>query len=85
MKIQDSYLVELANGTNAWLATGKPVPSDALMLEIRPMLIPDEGKVFRHKHTGTIVDSGFWIKNTNVDDWEEIDMPEEYKVFLENS
>ena len=85
MKIQDSYLVELANGTKAWLAVGKPVPSDAFMLEIRPMLIPEEGKVFRHKRTGTIVDSSFWIKDTIVDDWEEIDIPEEYKVFLENS
>lgn len=77
MKIQDSYFVALANGTKAWLAAGKEVPSDAFVLEYRPIIMPDSGKVLRHKDTGEI-SSGHWIRGLDDEgDWEEIDEPKE--------
>ena len=75
MKIAMSYLVELENGKIAWLAVGKSV-ENAKILEERPMLIPDFGKVLRHKETGDI-SSGHWLKDDSADNWEEIDEPQE--------
>lgn len=72
-----SYLVKLENGTVAWLAAGKEVPAGATVIEERPMLIPDEGKVLRHKETGEI-SYGHWMRGEDTaDKWEEIDEPKE--------
>lgn len=72
-----SYLVKLENGTQAWLAAGKEVPAGATVIEERPMLIPDEGKVLRHKETGEI-SYGHWMRGEDTaDKWEEIDEPKE--------
>ena len=77
MKIQDSYFVRFANGTSAWLAVGKPVPENATILEVRPMLMPDDGMVLRHKETGDI-SSGHWMRGEDsADKWEEIEEPKE--------
>ena len=75
MKTAMSYLVELENGAKAWLAVGKSV-ENAKILEERPMIIPDFGKVLRHKETGDI-SSGHWLKDDSTDNWEEIDEPQE--------
>lgn len=75
MKIANSYLVKLPNGTIAWLAVGKSTDG-AEILEERPMLMPDGGKVLRHKGTGDI-STGHWLRDGSADDWEEIDEPEE--------
>ena len=72
MKIQDSYFVKFANGTTAWLAVGKPVPADAIAYEVRPMLMPDDAMVLRHKETGDI-STGHWLRgDDSADKWEEI-------------
>ena len=77
MKTEMSYLVALSNGTQAWLAAGKEVPAGATVIEERPMLIPDEGKVLRHKETGEI-SYGHWMRGEDTaDKWEEIDEPKE--------
>ena len=77
MKTEMSYLVKLENGTQAWLAAGKEVPAGATVIEERPMLIPDEGKVLRHKETGEI-SYGHWMRGEDTaDKWEEIDEPKE--------
>lgn len=77
MKIQDSYFVKFANGTSAWLAVGKPVPADAELVEVRPMIMPDNGMILRHKETGE-ESSGHWLRNgDNADKWEEIEEPAE--------
>ena len=77
MKIQDSYFVKFANGTNAWLAVDKPVPADAELVEVRPMLMPDDGMVLRRKETGDI-STGHWLRDgDNADKWEEIEEPKE--------
>ena len=72
MKIQDSYFVKFANGTSAWLAVGKPVPADAELVEVRPMIIPGDGMVLRHKETGE-ESSRHWLRGgDSADKWEEI-------------
>ena len=72
MKIQDSYFVKFANGTSAWLAVGKPVPADAFITEVRPILIPDEGMILRNKETGE-ESSGHWLRgDDDKDKWEEV-------------
>ena len=71
MKVVMSYLVKLENGTRAWLAAGKEPTGE--ILEERPMLIPDEGKVLRHKETGEI-SYGHWMRGEDTaDKWEEIE------------
>ena len=77
MKIQDSYFVKFANGTSAWLAVGKPVPENATVIEVRPILIPDEGMILRNKETGE-ESSGHWLRGDDTaDKWEEIEEPAE--------
>lgn len=76
MKITDTYFVRLPNGTTAWLAVGKPVPDGAEIIEVRPVIMPDDGMVLRHKMTGDI-SSGHWLRDDVADDWEEIEEPKE--------
>lgn len=77
MKIAMSYFVKLENGTNAWLAVGKEIPDGATIVEERPMVIPDFGKVLQHKETGEI-SSGHWLRGEDsADKWEEIEEPKE--------
>ena len=72
MKIQESYFVKFANGTSAWLAVGKPVPADAELVEVRPMVMPDDGMILRHKETGE-ESSGHWLRgDDSKDKWEEV-------------
>ena len=72
MKIQESYFVKFANGTSAWLAVGKPVPADAELVEVRPMIMPDDGMILRHKETGE-ESSGHWLRgDDSKDKWEEV-------------
>ena len=71
MKIQESYFVKFANGTSAWLAVGKPVPADAELVEVRPMIMPDDGMILRNKETGE-KSSGHWLRgDDDKDKWEE--------------
>ena len=72
MKIQDSYFVKFANGTYAWLVVGKPVPADAELVEVRPMVMPDDGMILRNKETGE-ESSGHWLRGDDCKDkWEEV-------------
>lgn len=70
-----SYLVKLPNETIAWLAVGKSADG-AETIEGRPMLMPDFGKVLKHKTTGEI-SSGHWLREGSAEDWEEIEEPKE--------
>lgn len=71
MKVIDSYFVKFANGTSAWLAVGKPVPADATVIEVRPMIMPGDGMILRHKETGE-ESSGHWLRGDDTaDKWEE--------------
>lgn len=76
MKIAMSYFVKTINDVLVWLETGKEVPSGAIVIEERPILMPDEGKILRNKETGK-ESSGHWLRNgDSADKWEEIDEPE---------
>lgn len=76
MKTVNSYFVKFANGTTAWLAVGKSADG-AEILEERPMLMPDFGKVLRHKETGE-TSSGHWLRDgDSADKWEENEEPKE--------
>ena len=71
MKIQESDFVKFANGTSAWLAVGKPVPADAELVEVRPMIMPGDGMILRNKETGE-ESSGHWLRgDDDKDKWEE--------------
>lgn len=77
MKVIDSYFVALSNGTKAWLAVGKPVPDGADLVETRPMIVPDDGMILRHKTTGE-ESTGHWLRgDDSADKWEEIEEPKE--------
>ena len=72
MKIQESDFVKFANGTSAWLAVGKPVPADAELVEVRPMIMPGDGMILRNKETGE-ESSGHWLRgDDDKDKWEEV-------------
>lgn len=74
MKITDTYFCRLPNGTMAWLAVGKEPVGE--VLEVRPVIMPDDGMVLRHKTSGDI-SAGHWLREGSADDWEEIDEPKE--------
>ena len=54
MKIEKSYFVKTINDVLVWLAVGAEIPEGAIIVEERPMIMPDEDKVLRHKETGDI-------------------------------
>ena len=82
MKIQDSYFVKFANGTSAWLAVGNPVPADAELVEVRPMVMPDDGMILRNKETGE-ESSRHWRRGDDSDDkWEEIEVAKEEQEYV---
>lgn len=75
MKTVKSYFVKFANGTSAWLAAGKEPPADAIEVQERPMLIPEDGMVLRHKETGDI-SSGHWLRDDSANNWYDAEVPE---------
>lgn len=77
MRIADSYFVQLENGTRAWLAVEKGVPDGATVIEVRPMIVPDDSMILRNKQTGE-ESSGHWLRGEDsADKWEEIPEPKE--------
>jgi hypothetical protein len=76
MKIENSYFIKTINDVLVWLAVGKEIPEGAIVIEERPMIMPDLGKVLRHKTTGKI-SSGHWLREGSADDWEEIEEPKD--------
>lgn len=76
MKTKDTYFVKFADGKAAWLAPDKEIPEGIVDQELRVMLFPENGKVLQHKETGELSD-GIWLKDTTVDDYIEIDRPDE--------
>jgi len=79
MKIAMSYFVKVPVNNvivNVWLAAGKEIREGAVVMEERPMLMPDDGKMLRNKNTGEI-SSGHWLRDGVAEDWEEIEEPKE--------
>lgn len=71
MEVKISYFVELSNGAKAWLSVNKEVPLGATIIEERPMLIPSEGMLLHKKGTNEY-SSGTWLRDSTIDDWEEV-------------
>ena len=80
MKILKSYFVKVPVNdvlVNVWLAVGVEIPAGSVVIEERPMLLPDDGMVLRHKETGN-TSSGHWLRDgDSADKWEEIEEPKE--------
>lgn len=82
MEVKISYLVKLENGTQAWLSVDKEVPEGATILEERPVLIPNVGKVL-HKTGTNEYSHSTWLKDSVKEEWEEITQ-EEYEEIMES-
>ena len=82
MEIKTSYLVELENGTQAWLSVGKEVPVGAEIIEERPMLLPSEGMVL-HKIGTNEYSYGVWLKDSKAEEYEEISRAEYDEIIKE--
>ena len=77
MKVAMSYFIKTKDGKSIWLAVGKSLPEEDIVdIEERSMIMPDMGKVLRHKVTGDI-SSGHWLREGSAEDWEEIEEPKE--------
>lgn len=76
MKIEKSYFIKTINDMLVWLAVGAEIPSGAIIIEERPVIMPAEGKALKHKVTGAI-STGHWLREGSADDWEEIEEPKE--------
>ena len=77
MKIEKSYFIKTINDVLAWLAVGVEIPEGAIVIEERPMLMPDDGMVLRNKETGE-ESTGHWMRGEDsADKWEEIEEPKE--------
>lgn len=78
MIIINTYVIKYTeNGNNceAWLGIYDSIDNypNAEIIEERPMVFPDEGKILRSKKTGRLC-KGFWVKTDNeLNYWEEID------------
>lgn len=59
----------------AWLGIYDSIDNypNAEIIEERPMVFPDEGKILRSKKTGRLC-KGFWVQTDDeLEKWEEID------------
>lgn len=74
MRKVDTYFVKLENGTTAWLSVGQEPVGE--VLEVRSMLIADEGMELLNIKTSERADS-VWVKGDEAD-WIEVKKPEEY-------
>lgn len=67
--------IEQDRNYEAWLGIHDSIGNypNAEIIEERPMVFPDEGKILRSKKTGRIC-KGFWVKTDDeLNYWEEID------------
>lgn len=73
MQVVDSYYIK-RDGDYIWLAQGiEPLETDEVV-EVRPMLVADEGKMLIRD--GVEIGSSLWLKDGDVpENYQEIDMP----------
>lgn len=84
MEVKISYLVKLNDGKQAWLSVDREVPEGATIIEERPMLIPSEGMVLHKKGTNEY-SSGTWLRDSTIDDWEEVTQEEWEELTIEEA
>lgn len=67
--------IDVERTYEAWLGTHDSIDNypNAEVIEERPMVFPDEGKILRSKKTGRLC-KGFWVQTDDeLNYWEEID------------
>ena len=77
MQIRITYRGTLNNVRGLWCGFK---PEGAIISEERPVLIPSEGMVL-HKIGTEEYSFGVWLKDSTIDDWEEITQ-EEYEEIV---
>ena len=75
MQIKHTYIT-IKDGVKGIYAVRDSAPDGVEILETKDVLIPDDGKVLRHKTTG-VISSGHWLREGSAEDWEEIEEPKE--------
>lgn len=75
MQVKNSYYIK-RNGVYIWLNAGIPMQDGDELIEVRPMLIADEGKTLWKD--GEEVGQCVWLRNGDVkENYEERDIPPE--------
>lgn len=78
MKIINTLVIKYTENEKnheAWLGIYDSIDNypNAEIIEERPMVFPDEGKILRSKKTGRLC-KGFWVQTDDeLEKWEEID------------
>jgi hypothetical protein len=78
MKIINTIVIKYTENEKnykAWLGIYDSIDNypNAEIIEERPMVFPDEGKILRSKKTGRLC-KGFWVQTDDeLNYWEEID------------
>ena len=76
MYTKESYFCKYADGKAIWFAPGATIKDGYTEKILRLMLYPETGKVLQNKITGAI-SAGCWVQESELDNWTEIDQPEE--------
>ena len=74
-KIKTRDGIEKERSCDAWLGIYDSIDNypNAEIIEERPMVFPDDGKILRSKKTGRLC-KGFWVQTDDeLNYWEEID------------
>lgn len=78
MKIINTLVIKYTENDKhyeAWLGIYDSIDNypNAEIIEERPMVFPDEGKILRSKKTGRLC-KGFWVQTDDeLEKWEEVD------------
>ena len=76
MKTKITYFAKYPDGTAAWFAPDAEIKPGYIEKTERLMLYPETGKVLLNKITGA-TSVGCWVQESELDNWTEIDQPEE--------
>lgn len=76
MYTKESYFCKYPDGKAIWFAPGATIKDGYTEKTLRLMLYPETGKVLQNKITGA-TSAGCWVQESELDNWTEIDQPEE--------
>ena len=78
MYTKESYFCKYPDGKAIWFAPGAIIKDGYTEKTLRLMLYPETGKVLQNKTTGA-TSAGCWVQESELENWTEIDQPEEPK------
>ena len=76
MYTKESYFCKYPDGKAIWFAPDAEIKPGYIEKTERLMLYPETGKVLQNKTTGA-TSTGCWVQENELDNWTEIDQPEE--------